>query len=1198
MNQVPEVNDVVETNLLGRGRLAGGWEGNYKVALTVVPGKFIVVRELEWIAPARWSTFISTDDASRVGISPSEIEQVSQRQKGRDLVDLEVAKGDFARAHQHYEAHCTSWWDAKDFHEFLAQEVSSREERLTRERAELERREQANRRDLKAQVMRELRAGNPARADQIYEKGCAKWWKVRDYSNEKERALRAHQKSRASEEKKRRDQERGQSRAELLTYIEEVLNDNGFTDIQDVLRLAEKHRSGELHDLFSSVRESKRLFLESARKIDGFGRWKSRRKDASPEQWREAASRLTIEHRRLDWLLALEGQIAIKALQGIGVGLGQIAAKSEPKAILDYVSKLRSIRDFLPQVDQIVLRLLEQLVSNGEIELLEILVTSPGYDWSPWLSAEHALRFVERGRDNERFASEFLETARSGSLLKLDELFLQTRGRRDLSDEEYLSLKSDLLRQVIPEVSLDAEQLCAISSPYRTVLTRARAGSGKTRTLCARAAVAVRDEGLDPAQVLILAFNKTAADEVRLRMRQEFGFPAFENARTFHGLAYQLAKPKKRLLHDEGQHISQRAQSRFVQSLLERIMNPAFKRLLYQFFRKEVEEIERLGRDLSPEDYKAFRRSLEQVTLKGERVKSTGEKYIADFLFEHDIPYTYEQIWGWDEVVQGQPYRPDFTLVANGVDVVLEHWALDPRSETAELPDDWDITAEQYRQQIRLKREVWAKKRIRLIETHTGELVAGREAFEATLKERFESSAILCKRLSDEEIVRRVFETDFQISRMAGQFLQFIQRAKKRCLTAGGVAELIAERTGVDERLDLFYQLALRVYREYETALDERGEMDFDDLLREATEQVNQTGGDASIHLGEGRFVRVRDLRWILVDEYQDFSELYHGMLAAVMRANPAIRLMAVGDDWQAINGFAGAELRFFNDFERFFEGSGYATMTTNYRSARTLVAWGNALMEGLGPTARPRSDAVVGEARVVALSREWIEFRRDSEHESDRVRDSIFLGNAQDGNPPTLAQLRLARVMKVCARLYQQAGAGALLLLSRTRRAYGLELADLRSRVVDVLGALTGEDCESLRKKIRVMTAHTAKGQEEQAVVILDASQANFPKIHPDNLLWEMFGVTPADVLAEERRLFYVAITRPARVLWILAEDETKSPYVKQLLEAAPAARSPVRAAADVSSRNRERSGLFRRLSACLATLPSRTGLRDTTSS
>lgn len=757
-------------------------------------------------------------------------------------------------------------------------------------------------------------------------------------------------------------------------------------------------------------------------------------------------------------------------------------------------------------------------------------------------------------KQKENCIRAFLDIYRDGTLGELDEFFL-ARHDLDLGLDNYVELKKRRLTRLLAEVgqSLDDEQLSACARPERRVLIRARAGSGKTRTLCARASVAIRDERLDPDQVLIVAFNKSAALEVTKRMQKDFGCTSFQNARTFHSLAYQLAKPKKQLLFDEGRHPSKRAQTIFVQRLLERVLkaNPAVKQMLYEFFRKEIEEIERIGRDLSPADYRLFRRSLDQVSLAGERVRSTGEKYIADFLFEHGVTYRHEPIVDWWKTAPGQqsqPYRPDFSIIANGRQYILEHWAIDPDNPKATLPDDWDTTAAEYREQIYRKRDYWEGKDTPLLETNSQQIQGSREGFEAHLKILLESTGIPCQRLPDEEIIRRVFEKDFHISRMAEQFLQFIQRAKKRCLSVGDVSKLISHQTRADGRRALFHQLALLMYREYQSELDAQNAIDFDDLLRMATDEVRRQGASTAIYLGNSSSIRIADLRWLLVDEYQDFSELYYRMLQAILEANSSLRLMAVGDDWQAINGFAGAELRFFEDFEKYFPGAGETTIATNYRSARAVVEWGNRLMNGRGVQARPKKNALSGETRVIDISQIWIEFRDDPQFAAEREKDSIFLPTSDDGKPPTMGEKRLARVLKSAAALHHQTGSKKLLLVSRTKLAYGVEPGYLQRRLVDVIVALTGEDPDTVKPRIRVMTAHTSKGQEEDAVIVLDASENNFPKVHPDNLLYEIFGVTAAEVLAEERRLFYVAITRSAEKLWILTDAESTSSYVTQL--------------------------------------------------
>ena len=91
-------------------------------------------------------------------------------------------------------------------------------------------------------------------------------------------------------------------------------------------------------------------------------------------------------------------------------------------------------------------------------------------------------------------------------------------------------------------------------------------------------------------------------------------------------------------------------------------MNPALLAQIYVFFRQEIKELEDAGAFLSEEKYYVYRRNHVQDSLGGQPVKSIGEKWIADFLFEHDIPYVYEHPRFWDDGHRGI-YRPDFRPV-------------------------------------------------------------------------------------------------------------------------------------------------------------------------------------------------------------------------------------------------------------------------------------------------------------------------------------------------------------------------------------------------------------------------------------------------------------------------------------------------------------------------------------------------------
>jgi DNA helicase-4 len=792
---------------------------------------------------------------------------------------------------------------------------------------------------------------------------------------------------------------------------------------------------------------------------------------------------------------------------------------------------------------------------------VEILLNSSKYSEADHLHAEQCqdwwpLAEYESMKQGARFVQRFVELYRGGSLKELDQFYRSCQTSVDIPVQDYVTLKVPKVDAILRsmDITLDDEQVRAIAHPEDRLLITARAGSGKTRTLCAKAALSIHDEHLYADQVLILAFNKAAALTVKKRLKKGGQVKDYRNARTFHSLAYQLVKPRKKLLFDAGGEPSKREQSRFAQRMMQRILNPAFKEAMVEYFRRELEQIEDMGRDLPPDEYLTFRRSLEHVTLEGKRVKSNGEKFIADFLFEHGVEYRYEKPWAWKvDFLDGSVYKPDFSFFHDGRDFVLEHWAIDPEDTRVVVPSHWSTTTAQYRAQIVSKREFWLDKPVSFLETHTGMLRYGRADFENQLKEILQTQGIQCQRLPQEEIVRRVFATDFQISRMAELFLQFIQRAKKMGSSFESLAHVIAKTPDPEPRARLFHQLAMRAYREYEAMLVEEGAMDFDDLLAQAADEVMARGPSLSIHLGDGKMLPLKELRWVLLDEYQDFSELYFRMLDAILKVNPKIKLVAVGDDWQAINAFAGADLRFFKRFASYFPESSAVGVTTNHRSDSLVVNAGNRLMAGKGPSAKCGSGSP-GIIQILNVNDEWIEFREGNQYQQARESDAVFLPSSNDGKRPSPSLEKCAKAVKLCSQQISEllpemnkpnTRAGCVMLLARTGRVYGMELEDFRQLLISALVKKSQLSKETLENNISVSTAHGSKGQEAHTVFILDATQRQFPKIHPDNLLFRPFGVKPKAVLDEERRLFYVAITRAEHRLYVLTEKGEESPYL-----------------------------------------------------
>lgn len=795
------------------------------------------------------------------------------------------------------------------------------------------------------------------------------------------------------------------------------------------------------------------------------------------------------------------------------------------------------------------------LLDCWEFDKANSLYDSECSQWWPstdYKALEHRARIIQH----------WVQTYARASLSELDAQYVGRFSK--LSGEDYACLKLPKLRMRLARLGLplDEEQMLACARPEQHRLLRARAGSGKTRTLAAHAALTIHDQALEPDQVLILAFNKKAAHEIGDRVRGAAGVLEFRNARTFHSLAWQLADHAGRqLIFDDGNLApSRRKQSGFVERLVSSIMNPAFRERLYEFFRRELEQLDRLGSNLSKDEYVSFRRSLTDYTLAGETVKSNGEKFIADFLFEHGIDYKYERVWSWDKQdrLYGTAYRPDFSIIHGGRDFVLEHWAINPDKSSSRVPDWWETSTQDYLEQIKAKRIFWAKRNVLLLETHTGMQSSGRQVFESALKKLLERAGIICRKLEHEELVRRVAEAPRNVSRMAELFLQFISRAKKRGWTAKDAAGIVRDNPDVEPRNRAFHELAVHAYAAYEQQLADQTAMDFDDLLLSATECVRKHGGLARLQLDKTDSIAIRDLRWILIDEFQDFSELYYRLIGAILDASPSIRVVAVGDDWQAINGFAGAQLTFFGGFGEYFPGAGTAVISTNRRSGKVIVGAGNRLMEGRGVPALAHH-VFDGEISAVMIDKVWV---KDG---SNYLKAATIIRPDGRGS----VNLDLARALKSCAdfiagSVYSGPAQSSrwlpsVLMLARTDRAYGMTLADFGARLGQVLREhpeLQGlandfvvgrnpADLDTGTAVIEIMTAHKAKGKEADTVIVLEAVSRQFPKVHADSQLFGPFGVTVEDVLAEERRLFYVATTRAEHRLMFLSETGKESPYL-----------------------------------------------------
>ena len=130
-----------------------------------------------------------------------------------------------------------------------------------------------------------------------------------------------------------------------------------------------------------------------------------------------------------------------------------------------------------------------------------------------------------------------------------------------------------------------------------------------------------------------------------------------------------------------------------------------------------------------------------------------------------------------------------------------------------------------------------------------------------------------------------------------------------------------------------FLTFANEIFKKYEEKKKEEGKIDHNDQLILSIESMEQED--------------ISELKHVMIDEFQDFSPLFYEIIKKIKEFNPDINIFAVGDNWQAINGFAGSNLKYFEEFKKYFPQANNKVMLNNYRSPEKIVGFSNRILSG-----------------------------------------------------------------------------------------------------------------------------------------------------------------------------------------------------------------------------------------------------------
>jgi len=664
-----------------------------------------------------------------------------------------------------------------------------------------------------------------------------------------------------------------------------------------------------------------------------------------------------------------------------------------------------------------------------------------------------------------------------------------------------ISTKTDL-------TSLNNQQLKAVLSDSKRLLVLAGAGSGKTKTLLHKINYLIDDKLVNAKNILAVTFTKNAANEMLDRMIQDADKTGyyeeflntkgitFEDRRierqkylnkfpwlnrltikTIHSLCYQIIKTDGVHVFDNKFKIvaDQKSSSEFLGSSAEETVSEIIEKVTIHLSQNKefLLKLKRYILDYFVDfihNHKAreeFRPEGKYFTsLKGDKVRSKSEQYIADWLYRNSIDYVYEP----EVKVDKSAFHPDFFIPQGNV--YLEHIS------NLSHPTFWKEG----------KMKIAGNTCIKTYDDATHNSAVFNKVLDRVIKGR----------ITDDLSSATVLHYDEEFANFRKEIKRFFREVNevrnKIVNSEKPIKQIIEEASKSDyERVRVFYELAIPIINAFNDYCVNRSYLDFDGLLTKSIQLLEEHHNIRDRY--QDRY------KHILVDEFQDVNNLQVKLLNLLTKKET--QLFCVGDDWQSIYGFRGSEIGYIVNFKKHFSDSELLTLNLNYRSTDPIVC---ASTEAI----KKNKFQIPKEIKAVKKGGQKIKvFYEEQDGQSNSfIWETIEKHIGEGVNPEDI-----------------------LVLYRRTAMAYDLKQA-----------------LKSSGHKIQFKTIHSAKGLEAKVVFILGlhSNKGGFPDPWLQDKIYQVIKPTDYDLLLEEeRRLFYVALTRAEDYLYLISQKGAVSDFI-----------------------------------------------------
>lgn len=716
--------------------------------------------------------------------------------------------------------------------------------------------------------------------------------------------------------------------------------------------------------------------------------------------------------------------------------------------------------------------------------------------------------------------------------------------------------------------SLDSQQREAIVVDEDAVKIIAGAGSGKTFTIQGKVKYLTEKRDVDPSEILAISFSNASVDDLKERIAEPI------DIKTFHKVGKDILTQ-----YNQYSRPDTSALKRIIKRYLTKkaLKNEDISKKLIEFFSFYInvppsdDDIKYEGDLLDWQegvDFSTLKRRFknkQRETLNNEIVRSYEELYIANFLFIYGIKYTYEKIYSYPnknferefnkfkeflfsfneeipdelknditkdllnltdifEEYEIKDYLPDFYL--DDYNIYIEHFGLNRNCENHLIGGK---SSEEYVKEMEWKRKVHKKYGTTLIETFS--YYQSENRLLTRLAEKLQAQGVEFNEIDYREVYRILLENktikeweDFIV--LLKTFIELFKgnnydetKFKEFYDYVGGLKDSFSK-----DRTIAFLKIVEEIYNDYEAYLLKIKKIDFNDMINKASDCIVKNGLDLPY-------------KYIIVDEYQDTSFTRYNLLRNICDSIGA-KIMVVGDDWQSIYSFSGCDVNIFTKFDNFFDVCETRYIEKTYRNSQQLIdASSNFVMKNPDQTRKELKSS-----KSLKYPIKLVNFDNDFD---EILKFELIIKNII--NQSTFKNKKILILGRNNKDIFN------LLKNFNVENEYGKRKFEIlgdedklrRNKFVKIVYR------ESPDVNIEYRTVHQSKGLECDNVILINLKnwKAGFPnKMVDDPVLNFVKRNGDSFSYAEERRLFYVALTRTKNNVYLLSPYFKSSVFVQEL--------------------------------------------------